>query len=147
MVNSILKMKEDQEMKKSKKLGNKGFSLVELIVVIAILAILAGALAPQFIKYIGKSRESSDAANCASIKSSFEAALSEDKAYNSAIATTYYFNGSIPDFASPAQDDLKAEITSIVKSWPSVKEKDKKSFAVTITSDRAVSVVTSTVAP
>ena len=39
---------------------NKGFSLVELIIVIAIMAILAGALAPALIKYIAKSRRSTD---------------------------------------------------------------------------------------
>lgn len=140
-------MKNELEMKNVKRIGNKGFSLVELIVVIAILAILAGALAPQFIKYIGKSRESSDAANCASIKSSFEAALSEDAAYNSISGvTTYKFSGKAPKFAA-AQVDLKTEIDSIVKSWPSVKSKDKKSFVVTISSDRVVTVDTSSDAP
>ncbi|MDF2801615.1 MAG: prepilin-type N-terminal cleavage/methylation domain, partial [Anaerocolumna sp.] len=39
-----------------KKSNNKGFSLVELIIVIAIMAILSGALAPQLIKYLDKSR-------------------------------------------------------------------------------------------
>lgn len=43
-----------------KKMNNKGFSLVELIIVIAIMAILVGVLAPQYLKYVEKSRKSAD---------------------------------------------------------------------------------------
>ena len=43
-----------------KELNNKGFSLMELIIVVAIMAVLIGVLAPQYLKYVEKSRESAD---------------------------------------------------------------------------------------
>lgn len=46
--------------KKQKNLTNKGFSLVELIIVIAIMAVLVGVLAPQYVKYLNKSKISAD---------------------------------------------------------------------------------------
>lgn len=43
-----------------KKMDNKGFSLVELIIVIAIMVILVAVLAPQYLKYVEKSRVATD---------------------------------------------------------------------------------------
>lgn len=63
-----------------KKLNNKGFSLVELIIVIAIMAILAGALAPQLIKYLDKSRKATDVQTAQTIATAVNAALADEKA-------------------------------------------------------------------
>ncbi|MBE5935119.1 MAG: type II secretion system protein [Lachnospiraceae bacterium] len=63
------------------KMNNKGFSLVELIIVIAIMAILSAALAPQLMKYIEKSRVSTDDSSCTSIETCVNAALAEEAVY------------------------------------------------------------------
>ena len=57
---------------KEKKLNNKGFSLVELIIVIAIMAVLIGVLAPQYLKYVERSRVSTDRDNVTSIESALQ---------------------------------------------------------------------------
>lgn len=60
-----------------KEMNNKGFSLVELIIVIAIMAILVGVLAPQFIKYVERSRESTDLQNIEEAKVAVEAYVAD----------------------------------------------------------------------
>lgn len=71
-----------------KKKDNKGFTLVELVVVVAILAILVGLLAPQYTKYVEKSRKSADASNLDSLVTGFKVAAS-DVDYNNLTAGEY----------------------------------------------------------
>lgn len=61
--------------KEQKQMGNKGFSLVELIVVIAIMAVLVAVLAPQFTRYVDKSRQSNDATTVAGIVNAAQSAV------------------------------------------------------------------------
>lgn len=72
----------------NKKNKNKGFSLIELIIAIAILVILTGLLAPQFMKYIEKSREAKDMQTLDTVYSSVQAALGNEGAYDKIIEET-----------------------------------------------------------
>lgn len=62
-------------MKENSK--NKGFTLVELIIVVAIIAILSAVAAPQYIKYVEKSRISTDMNNAAAIESAVSVLCAE----------------------------------------------------------------------
>lgn len=52
---------------KKEKMNDKGFSLVELIIVIAIMAVLVVVLAPQYLRYVERSRNSTDTSNATSM--------------------------------------------------------------------------------
>lgn len=71
-----------------KEMNNKGFSLVELIIVIAIMAILVGVLAPQFIKYVESSRQSTDIQNASEIRAAIEAYVAENDATGTITVST-----------------------------------------------------------
>ena len=66
---------------------NQGFSLVELIVVIAIMAVLVGVLAPAYLKYVEKSRKSSDVSSLSDIMGAAEK-LAVDVQYGMAAGDT-----------------------------------------------------------
>lgn len=113
-------------MKKTqKRLGNKGFSLVELIVVIAIMAVLVGVLAPTLIRNVEKSRESKDAQNLDSVKEAITLALNDENAYSEAVPSSgshavitvtsgsAAFNVSGSTFASEVNDNFKLSDLSL----------------------------------
>lgn len=71
---------------KMKKKSNKGFSLIELIIAIAILVILTGLLAPQFMKYIEKSRLAKDLQALDSVYTAVQGSIADEKAYTALVA-------------------------------------------------------------
>lgn len=60
-----------------KEMNNKGFSLVELIIVIAIMAVLVGVLAPQYLKYVQRSKVSTDITNAEAIATAINTSVSD----------------------------------------------------------------------
>lgn len=61
-------------------MNNKGFSLVELIIVIAIMAILIVVLAPQYLKYVERSRNSTDMQNARTLMTAVETYAADPQA-------------------------------------------------------------------
>lgn len=68
-----------KENKSMKKLNNKGFSLVELIIVIAIMAVLIAVLAPQFLRYVERSRLGTDNTAIGEVANAVKAAAASER--------------------------------------------------------------------
>lgn len=75
-------------MRKQKSIGNKGFSLVELIIVIAIMAILIGVMAPQLLRYVERTRVSSDTQLADSVRTAVRTAMMDPVVISDSSATS-----------------------------------------------------------
>lgn len=79
--------------------NNKGFSLVELIIVVAIMAVLIGVLAPQYLKYVEKSKVSADGDTVTQLQKAVETIVSDPET-----TVTGDFTVTISDTANAAGD-------------------------------------------
>lgn len=111
----------DKKMKTvQKRIGNKGFSLVELIVVIAIMAALMAILAPKYIQYVEKTRQQADKTAVSEVIHAAELAMADEDVYTEVTGRTDDTVVTIPDgkdiTTSAGTDKLKEEITSVITS-------------------------------
>ena len=121
------------------KKNNKGFSLVELIIVIAIMAILAGALAPALIKYINKSRRSTDIQNADTLRTSVQTAMSNPDAVDAISGNTTTFTST--NITNPGSNAFLKEVNSVVGSSKLTTKYKDKGCAFTINVDLASNTV------
>jgi len=103
------------KMLKLRKKNNKGFSLIELIIVIAIMAILVGILAPQFVKYVNQSRESTDIKNMQEVVSAVSVYCSDPAntiTVSTALGSFTLNDGKTDSTKSVATDTVLAAMTA-----------------------------------
>lgn len=101
-----------------KKMNNKGFSLVELIIVIAIMAILIAVLAPQYLRYVEKSRLQSDnstigeVANAVKVAAANESVASDIQAASAGVTITVPKSAGSVTVTGTTATTLADEITN-----------------------------------
>ena len=126
----------------NKKKNNKGFTLVELVIVIAILAILVGLLAPQYTKYVEKSRKSADVNNMEELVKAVEVYVIDNATKNPLPAQTTVKlsldkEGVKVAGNKPTEGVFYDAFKEYVKNWDSVVLKGKHWGATEISVDVA----------
>lgn len=112
---------------KEKPVSNAGFSLIELIIVIAILSILVIVIAPNYLKYVEKTRRTVDADTALKVRDAIERVQAIDAPGTSSDDLNYTFavswnkNTTITD---PPDDFLDEVFLELGRVPVSVVDKD-----------------------
>ena len=147
--------------KVAKKQNNKGFTLIELIVVIAIIAVLAAILAPQYLRYVEKSRVTADTSSAKEIANAVQTACADSDVFEDVTATTTVnWDGKAGTIKVGGTDDitsatdttghkLAAELGKTIKNVPKMKSKKWQNnasgvYIITVTVNTTDSTVTLT---
>ena len=149
---------------RERKKDNKGFTLVELVIVIAILAILVGLLAPQYTKYVEKSRKSADASNMDELVKAVQVYAVDNAIVKKTDEITVTIqltkdgvkgadttNGGTATPGNLSKDDIATKaFEAYMPNWKNVKLKSQKwggNPTITLTIDDEGGVKTTNVAP
>ena len=142
------------------KKNNKGFTLIELIVVIAIIAVLAAILAPQYLRYVEKSRVTADTSSAKEIANAVQTACADSDVFEDVTAdTTVDWAGKtgkitvgtgktdITTATDTNGQKLAAELGKTIKNVPKMKSKkwqnnNNGTYTITITVNTSDSTVT-----
>jgi type IV pilus assembly protein PilA len=131
------------KMLKKRLFGNKGFSLIELIIVIAIMAALIAILAPQYLKYVEKSRTSADETTANEILTAAKVSQTDpdNDPTTTALVVTWASTGVITytgstDAVAAFQDAIGVASTGTIARKSSTHDSDI--FSVSVAADGTV---------
>lgn len=100
--------------REQKTLTNKGFSLVELIIVVAIMAVLIGVLAPQYLRYVEKSRLQKDNSSIAEVANVIKMASAEEAVVQQLRGGSVTYNFSATGMTTVGTTALDTEIKATI---------------------------------
>lgn len=109
-----------------KKMNNKGFSLVELIIVIAIMAILIAVLAPQYLRYVEKSRLQADNSAVGEVANAVKVAVANDTIASEISGGENYTFKTAPEAPAFGLTNLDAELSNVVGNQVQMKSNTYK---------------------
>lgn len=120
------------------KKNNKGFTLVELIIVIAIIAILVAVLAPNYVRYVDRSRWSSDQDECETLLQEVKTAIVEaqnDGAGELSGTITIERDKSVRNSVNDSSGKFMQALSSADANWNKIEIKHKNKHPLSGQSD------------
>lgn len=120
--------------------SNKGFTLVELIIVVAIIAVLSAVVAPQYIKYVERSRQGVDASTLEEVRHAVEVEAAIQETNTASKVTIAGADGDVKTSSGDTAFPALAQVEAVVGDKVTLKSKaaKAKNFKINIDADGKV---------